>query len=298
MRVVTNPGSNLDEDDAARLDVDLLPQKILVDGIPFDTRGTIDFAKVDAWVKRSTRHPAIQGTTEPEALEAFTRLAGADPELLCVMTSRTLIGSYDATVAAARTLKQSQQPAARTARVEIVDTGVTDVGAGLCTLAAVQARRAGLSLDAAAAFVRAFAARQRSAFLFATLEHLIKVGRASFLQGAVANLLNIRPLVAFEDGALTTAARVNAKSNFPERLDEHLAARLEPGTPVWLGVAHGNVPQQAEALAARLKERYRCEYALVRPLSTSIYVGAGPGSLLAFLYPLEGLPLRLTPPRA
>lgn len=288
MRILTNPGSNLDDDDTDRWDIDLFPQKIIVDGISFDTRGTIDFAKIDSWVKKSLKHPVTQGTNESDALGVLSSQARRDPDLLCVMTSRKIIGSFEAVSAAAKKVPG--------AHIEVVDTGATDVGAGLCTLAAVQARKAGLSLADTATFVRAFAARQRNIIGLHTLEHLIKSGRANFLQGWAANFLNIRPIIQMEDGVIVSAGKVSAKADLPEKLAEQLTAKLERGTSIWLGIAHGNAPEKAAALAARLRDAYRCEYVLIRPLSTSIYLNAGPGALCAFLYPLDGLPLRLTPP--
>lgn len=294
MRIVTNPGSNLDEDESIRLDVDLLPQKIVVDGIPRDTRGAIDFAQIDGWVKKAHTHPSVQGTTEAEFVDYFGRIVKKDPQVLAVMTSRKLIGSHDAAVAAARKLKDSPDPQVRAARIEVVDSLVTDVGAGLCTLAAVSARRAGLDLAAGARFVREFAARGRMLLGVATLDNLIKGGRASSLQGFVANFLNIRPLLVLEDGAIQTAAKISSKADLPDKLVEQFAARLDPGQPVWAAVAHGNAPDKAAALVTKLKERYRCEYVLSRPLSPSIYLHCGPGALLAVLYPLEGLSHRPT----
>lgn len=40
MRIVTNPGSNLDEETTLAKEIDLTPQKIVVDGISHDTRNT------------------------------------------------------------------------------------------------------------------------------------------------------------------------------------------------------------------------------------------------------------------
>ena len=296
MRIVTNPGSNLDEDMTLSKDIDLTPQKIVVDGISHDTRNTIDFAQVDGWVKRAIKHPQAQGTTEQEFVEHFTRLVKKDPELLCVLTSRKLIGSYDAAVAAATKLKQGSDPVLKAARIELVDSMVTDLGAGLVTLAAVQARKAGLSLKDAATFARAFAERGRNVVTVATLENLIKGGRASFLQGWVGNFLNIRPMISIIEGATTSVAKMSGKADIVEKMDEYLSSRVDPKTPVWLGVAHGNVPDKAKAVAARLQERYRCEYTLVRPLAPSIYLHVGPGGVAAFVYPLEGLSFRPTPP--
>jgi DegV family protein with EDD domain len=296
MRIVTNPGSNLDEAQSLRLKVDMLPQKIVVDGISHDTRNTIDFGQVDGWLKRAHKHPQVQGTTEQEFIEYFSRLVQQDPEILCVMTSRKLIGSHDAAVAAVKHLKTSSDPKLRAARIEVVDSRLTDVGAGLCTLAAVSARDAGLTLEQTAAAVRAFTERGRNVTGVATLENLIKGGRASTLQGFVANFLNIRPILAMDDGAISSVARVSASADLGEKLDEWLSSRVDGGRAVWAAVAHGDVPARADALLARLQARYRCEVALARPLSPSIYLHCGRGALMVFLFPLDGLPFRPVAP--
>ncbi|MFT3710256.1 MAG: DegV family protein [Archangium sp.] len=288
MRIITNPGSNLDEDLTLSLDVNLLPQKIVVDGISRDTRGTIDFAQVDEWVKKALKHPHVQGTTEPEFIEYFGSLVKKDPELLVVMTSRKLIGSHDAAVSAAKKISG--------AKIEVVDSLVTDVGAGLATLAAVQARAAGLDLAKAAAFVRKFVARGRNAFQVATLENLIKGGRVGAVQGFVANFLNIRPILSVEDGLVQSVGKTSSKADPAEKLTEYLTQKLDPKLPVWIAVSHGRAPEAAERVATRLREAFpKHEYVLVRPLSPSIYLHLGPGAVTAWIYPLDGLELRLRP---
>ncbi|MBL8913181.1 MAG: DegV family protein [Archangium sp.] len=289
MRIVTNPGSNLDEDLTLALDVDLVPQKIIVDGISRDTRGTIDFAQVDDWVKKALKHPHVQGTTEAEFVDYFGNLIKKDPELLVVMTSRKLIGSHDAAVAASKKIAG--------AKIEVVDSLVTDVGAGLATLAAVQARAAGLELAKTAAFVRKFVARGRNAFQVATLDNLIKGGRVGAVQAFVANFLNIRPILSVDDGLVTSVAKTSAKADPAEKLTEYLTQKMDAKQPVWIAVSHGRAPEVAERVATRLKEAFpKHEYALVRPLSPSIYLHLGPGAVTAWVYPLDGLDLRLKAP--
>lgn len=292
MRIITNPGSNLDDDETHKHDVEVMPQKIVVDGISHDTRNAIgDFGKIDRWVKTAQRHPTVQGTTEAEFTETMSHLGKTDPEMLCVMTSRKIIGSHDAALAASTKLSKEAGY-----RVEVVDTQVTDVGAGLCTLAAVQARKAGRSLKDTATFLRAFAERGRNVITVTTLENLIKGGRASALQGFVANILNVRPMIAMVDGVATSVGRISAKHDRAVKAEEYLTSRLDPGAAVWVGVAHGGAPDVAEKLLRRLKDKYRVEYALVRPLSTSIYLHGGPGAVMSFVYPLDGLPFRPSPP--
>ncbi len=291
MRIITNPGSNLDDDEVHRHDIDVMPQKIVVDGISHDTRNLSGLEQIDRWVKTAQRHPTVQGTTEAEFTEMMSRLGKSDPEMLCVMTSRKIIGSHDAALAASTKLMKDEG-----SRIEVVDTLVTDVGAGLCTLVAAQARKAGLPLKEVARAVRAFAERGRNVITVSTLENLIKGGRASTLQGFVANFLNVRPVISMIDGVTTSVGRMSAKLDAATKHEEYLTSRVDPGAAVWLAVAHGNAPQVAEHVVRRLKEKYRVEYTLLRPLSTSIYLHAGPGAVVSFVYPLEGLPFRPTPP--
>ncbi|MCU0699080.1 MAG: DegV family EDD domain-containing protein [Myxococcaceae bacterium] len=288
MRILTNPGSNLSDELALALDVDLTPQKIIVDGISHDTRTALDLSTVDRWVRSAVTHPSVQGTTRTEFAEHFARLAKKDPQILAIMTSRQIIGSHDAALAAVNDVKE--------ATIEVVDTTVTDVGAGLVTLAAVHWRRAGVPMAEVARACRAFIAAGRNVVTVATLENLIKGGRASFLQGWVANFLNVRPLLSFEGGKPTSVGRVSARADSAARVDAWFSERLEPGERVWVGIAHGDAEALAQRTAGLLRERFKVEYELIRPLSPSIYLHVGRGSMGVFVYPLSRLPFELTRP--
>lgn len=297
MRILTNPGSNLGEELEHDLDVDVTPQKIVVDGISHDTRNAVDLQKVDKWVSTAAQHPFVQGTTEPEFDEAFSRLLRKDPEVLAVMTSRQIIGSHDAAVAAAAKLKASPDPQLKTARIEVVDTTVTDVGAGLVTLAAVQWRKAGLPLEKVAEGCRAFVKVGRSIVTVAMLDNLIKGGRATWLQGWVANFLNVRPMLSFEGGKPVSVGRMSASADPAKRAFEWLAERVEPKQRLWVGIAHGDVEPVARQAEALLKAHFTVEFAMVRALSPSIYLHVGRGGLAIFVHPLDSLPFPLTPPK-
>ncbi len=296
MRIITNQGSNLDEEVSHRFEVDLTPQRIVVDGIPHDTRNKIEFAQIDSWVQRATRHPHVQGTTTDDCLDVFGRMGMLDPQLIAVMTSRKLIGSHDAAVEAVSRLKASAEPAQRGLRVEVVDSCVTDLGTGLVTLAAAQARKAGLGIEAVADFARKFAARQTSVITPARLDNLIKGGRASFLTGWVANFFEIRPLIAIIDGELKSAGRMKAKADLGARVLEYFSERVEPKGTFWIGVAHGDDPARGQAVRDALTQRYQPVFTMFRPLSPSIYLHLGRGAVAAFVYRLDGLPFIPPPP--
>lgn len=120
--IVTNPGSNLTADEVREHDIRLTPQQIVVDGEAHDTRGGFTFADIDRWVQSAKQHPHVVGTTASEFVQYFQRLAQEDSEILAVMTSRKIIGSHDAALVAANTLKA--HPRFAHVRILVADSGV------------------------------------------------------------------------------------------------------------------------------------------------------------------------------
>ena len=211
MRLLTNPGSNLSPEVIARYEVSVTPQKIVVDGVEHDTRDGVDFATIDTWVRTAREHPYVLGTSAAQFAGFFRDLAKEDREILAVMTSRKIIQSHDAAVAAARTLKT--QAAFADLDVAVADTGSTDVGAGLAVILAGEARAAGLSLADTADLLEAYRRESRTAFTVESLEFLVKGGRATTLRAFLANLLKVRPLIGFEDGELKAMGKMPASSD-------------------------------------------------------------------------------------
>ena len=289
MRILTNPGSNLSPEIVARYGVALTPQKIVVDGVEHDTRDGVALETIDGWVRTAQEHPYVLGTSAAEYAGMFRDLAANDRQILAVMTSRKLIQSHAAAVAAARIL--GDQAAFADVEVAVADTGTTDVGAGLATILAGEADRAGVPLDRIAELLEAYREASHAAFAVETLDYLVKGGRATAMRAFIANLFQIRPLIAFEDGELKAAGKIPASADPTVRLAAYLAAAIGGRQRrVWAGIFHGNAPEKARRLADQLRERFDVAFLYSRPLSPSIYLHGGPGSVGATVVPLDALP--------
>lgn len=293
MRIVTNPGSNLSASAIARYGIKLAPQRIVVDGVEHDTRQPLSFAEVDRWVATAREHPYVIGTSAQEMSRLFQEVAREDPEVLAIMTSRKIIQSYAAATAAARTVRSSS--AFAEASIAVVDTGVTDVGAGLFAILAGEAARAGLGVRRTAELLEGVAADVRFAFIPQTLDWLVKGGRASFLRAWLANVLGVLPLIGFDRGELKSFAKVPAKRDPAAALAEYLG-RERGRRRVWLAVVHGNAPDLARGAVAAITKEVDAAYVLVRPLASSIYLHMGPGMVGACVLPIDRLPWTPTTP--
>jgi DegV family protein with EDD domain len=286
VRILTNPGANLPPEVYERYGIHLSSSTIIVDGEVHDARDGIALADVDRWVKEAREYPYVLGSSAAEFAKLYLEI-GVDrgEEILVVMSSRKIIQSYDAACSAARTV--GERPGV--AKLAVVDSAMTDVAMGLPVLVAAAAAAAGLSIAECAAATRKFADGGRFFFVPHTLDYLIKGGRASFLRGWAAKLLGLRPVLAFDNGEPAMAGKCGAKDDLAEVLAQWLT-RAIPAGPVWIGIAHGGVPDDAARLGEALRRHYDVELMLIRETTPTVYLHAGPGILGAVVFPLTDLP--------
>jgi DegV family protein with EDD domain len=287
MRIITNPGSNLTPEIVSHYGIDLAPQKIVVDGVLHDTRDGIPLTTVDEWVQNAKEHPHVLGTAAAEFATILRDLGDRDDELLVVMTSKKIIQSYVAAISAAKTL--ADHPRYQRTRIRVVDTKVTDMGAGLMTLLAAELRAAGRSLDEIADTLDALAERVRMCLYVATLDNLVRGGRASFLRAWLANVFQVRPLITFREGELKAAGKVKVSANPAEAMVRFLVDEIGQGERVWVGIGHGGARTLADRVLDKLREAFVVDYARITLISSSIYLHTGPGSVGVFVLPVGSL---------
>lgn len=287
MEIVTNPGSNVLPEVVAYYGIHLAPQRIIVGGTEYDTRVAIPYDRIDQWVKTSPEFPHVVGTSANEFALMFQSLAKTDNEILVITSSRKIIQSHSAATAAARSL--AAHPSYRQVRVAVVDTGMTDAGAGLFTIVAGEAKRAGLSMRETVAVLERIAVRAKFYFIPATLEHLVKGGRASWVRSFIADMLKLRPLIGFVDGELKSLATVGAKDDQLAALVK-VAVRDNGARRVWCAIFHSQTGFRESALAGELRRAMKVEYIYSPTLASSIYLHAGPGVLGIAVLPVDDLP--------
>ncbi len=293
MRIITNPGSNVPRTMVEHYGIDIMPQKIVVDGVEHDTREGVSIDTVDHWVDTAQGHPYVLGTSTAEFAGYFADLAKADRELLVVMSSRKIIQSHDAALAAARTLQA--RPSYRDVVIRVVDTGMTDLGAGVPTVIAALAREAGLSMERIAELLTEIAACSTFCVLPRTLDNLIKGGRAGFLRGWLAKMLGLRPLLGMVEGELQVVGKCSSQADQSQVLADWFREHVQADR-VWVGASHGGDAEQAERFVDRLRASYEVEVNLVVPTSPAVYLHGARGVLAAVVVPLDGLPWQPGPP--
>jgi DegV family protein with EDD domain len=151
--------------------------------------------------------------------------------------------------------------------VHVVDAKGPTMSVGWQVLAAARAREAATAAaggDAAASARVMLAAAERARQSMAqwvsldTLEYLHKGGRIGNARRFIGTLLNIKPLVTIDHrtGLVEAGQPVRTRRRSLEALYQSFFAQLGKQAPLRIAVLHGDAPEEAGEIAARIRQEY------------------------------------------
>ena len=201
--------------------------------------------------------------------------AGQDVLALCF--SSGLSTTYQSAVIAAKELREVYPD--RT--INVVDTLCAALGQGLLVWHACKKRDEGMTIGELTACVEENKLNVCHWVTVDDLSHLKRGGRISATTAIVGTMLNIKPIIYIDnDGHLINTAKVRGR----KAAIEYLAKKLgETGTDLdTVFIAHGDCPEDAEALEAMLKEKYGVQNVITGYVGPVIGAHTGPGVLVLF----------------
>ena len=109
-------------------------------------------------------------------------------------------------------------------------------------------------------------------------------GRVGRLRETLASLLDIKPIVAVEEGNLIPVDRVRTQKNGFKRM--LMMAQAETGgVPVHVGMVHAMAQAEATDLLAQVKAHLNCRDTFTTDIALSLVVHFGPGTVGFATYP-------------
>jgi DegV family protein with EDD domain len=226
-----------------------------------------------AFFKRLQEDPVHPTTTQPnpeEFLTVFEELSPKFDGIVAILISSELSG----TVSSARTAAEQFDRLP----VRVVDSRSASMGLGLAVLTAAQNAAQGKSIDEVEAVAREVCASVKVMFVVDTLEFLHKGGRIGGASRLFGTALGIKPLLHLKEGRVDALEKVRTKGKALNRMLD-LAQEIVDQKPVRAAVIHAGVPEEGEALKAKVAERFECTELHLAGLSPVIATHAGPGTL-------------------
>lgn len=103
-------------------------------------------------------------------------------------------------------------------------------------------------------------AATESAYTLNELKYLIQGGRISHMDGLIASVINLKPLIGVEkeNGTYTQLGQVRTFKGAVKRLADLIARHHAPGSALRVQVLHSHNPEGAAMLHEQIDQRYDC----------------------------------------
>lgn len=192
-------------------------------------------------------------------------------DVLGIFISSKLSGTMQSAIQGRESLGKGQD------KVHVLDSNSTAMAMGFQVLAAARAIADGASvLEAKAVAVKA---RDHTGVYFAveTLEFLHRGGRIGGAARLIGTALNMKPVLALQDGRVEAVERIRTKGKALDRILELVMEKTRGKNPIRLASLHANAPEEARTLLDRATREMGAIEGLFTEVSPVVGNHAGPG---------------------
>jgi DegV family protein with EDD domain len=222
--------------------------------------------------------PELPTTSQPspgQFREVFADLTEAGHQVLCIVISSRLSGTYQSAVEAQHMLPEAD--------IVVIDS--LSVAGGLGLMALTAARGEQMKQD------------MRVYFVVDTLEYLQKGGRIGTAAALIGTLLQVKPVLAIREGIVQPLDKVRSKRKALQQLLNDFESQVAPGQPVLCMLMHAQVPDEVRDLGVEMRKRLRCERMLTVEVSAVVGTHAGPGvvggAICPVAWPVDIVPMMM-----
>lgn len=242
------------------------------DGVDMESREFFTRLKT-AKVMPSTSQVAVVSFQE-----IFQRLVDQGHEVLALLVSSKLSGTVQSAIQAKELIGAAGE------KVNVVDSQSVAMALGFQVLAVARALEDGASLKDAIALAERSYQYTGVCFAVDTLEFLHRGGRIGGAQRFLGTMLNMKPILAIQDGRVEGIDRIRTKNKAQDRVLELTIEKIAGRTPVRLATLHANAAEDARALLTRAEQALNPVESIFTEVSPTVGTHAGPGTVgLAFM---------------
>jgi len=210
--------------------------------------------------------------------EIFQDLVDKGYEVLALLVSSKLSGTVQSALQARDMMGLARD------KVNVVDSQSVAMALGFQALAVARAIEAGASLKEAIALAEKSHEYTGVFFAVDTLEFLHRGGRIGGAQRFIGSALNLKPILAIQDGRVEGIERIRTKSKAQDRILELCVEKVNRRSPVRLATLHANAAEDAKALLIRAEQALNPIESIFTEVSPTVGTHAGPGTVgLAFM---------------
>lgn len=280
IRIVTDSTCDLPEGHLAQLDVQVVPIHLLFGTDEYREGVTLSYGEFFDKVDLLGIVPKTSQPSPGEFADVYRKLAD---EGATTILSAHVTGKLSGTV---RSAEMAAGMVRDQVEVRVFDSLAGSAALGFMVQEATEMLAQGAGADQVLARWAAIRDHLGIYFYLDTLKYARMSGRVGALQSSLASMLQIKPLIALNDGLLSVAERVRSRKAALSRLVA-MAASHAAGRPVHVAVVHAEDPAGGEEVLALARQAMDCRRTFSCRLATSLVTNLGIGTLGIVVYPVD-----------
>ena len=270
VRIVTDSVSDLPSEVAEELGIAVIPLNVRFGTEVY--RDGIDLTAEQFYekLKHSKTLPVTSVPSPATFVEAYDKLAEETNEILAIIVSSKLSGTYEVALQSIGLMK-------RKCRVEVIDSRWATMAQGFIVIKGARAAQAEASLDEVIDVTRETISRVDFLSTFDTLDYLRRGGRIGAAQAFLGLMLRVNPLITLRGGVVRPAGKARSRTKAIERLYNFA---MDYSYIEEMVVEDTACPDEAEMLTERLSARFPRERIYRSKMTPAVGTHTGPGLLL------------------
>lgn len=228
---------------------------------------------------RNKEHIKTSLLNVEEFTEAFEEILSNGEDILAILISSGISGTYQAAKIAADDLREKYPER----KIIVIDSLAASIGHGLLVYYAAKMQQEGKTIDETADFI--YKNRLKLVHKF-TVDDLFFLKRGGRLSGGVAvigTILQIKPVLHVDDnGKLVSQAKVNGRKKSLNAIFDNFKENITDPENQVLAICHGDCLEDAEYLANKIRSEYNVKDIIINYCDPVIAAHAGPGVLALF----------------
>jgi DegV family protein with EDD domain len=271
--LITDSTCDIPDEMVERYNILVIPAYVIWGDEQFKDRIDLHAREFYQRLQTDPVYPSSSHPTPGDFYALYQRLHNEGVEEIVVVTvSSAMSGTYNA---AHQANPMIEIP------VHVVDAKGPSMSLGWQVLAAARAREAGGDADAMVTAAEDARSRMAQLVYMESIEYLHKGGRIGNAVNLLGTLLRIKPVVYInhKTGVVEVETAARTRSRGIEALYKGFFKRLDTSKPLHVAVLHGGVPEDANALAARIQEAYNPQELIINVTGPVLGINTGPEAL-------------------
>lgn len=280
-RLMTDSTCDLGADILQELDVSTLKLRYNLDGQEYDDGDPRMDAPAFYAKIRQGHMPTTTLINTERFIEAFSELAAQGEDVLYLAFSSALSGTCACAMQAAEQVRE-QYPQRK---IYVVDTLCASLGEGLLVYHSAKLKQQGMGIDELSDWVEANKLRVVHWFTVDDIRHLYRGGRVNRATAVLGTLLQIKPVLHVDDqGRLINMEKGKGRRRALATIVERVLERKQPDQPNSVFISHGDALEEAEQVAAMVREQLPDAFIYINYVGTVIGTHSGPGTMAIFCF--------------